>query len=53
MLLFRARGHYRSTNRDSWVTTVWRGTRKEAEDDIACYAPLSDYSAVWLESRGV
>ena len=42
MKQYRARGIYIARNKDnkteSWVTTVWRKTREEVEDDIELYA---------------
>ena len=34
---YRARGHYIPTGRESWVTTCWRDTKEEAEQDIRCF----------------
>lgn len=34
---FRARGIYKPTGRDSFLTTVWRDTAKEAQADIAMF----------------
>ena len=34
---YRARGKYRRTNRDSWITTVWRASEQEAKDDIKMF----------------
>lgn len=49
---YRARGHYKPTNRNSWITTVWRNTRKEAQDDIKMFAPATrSYSKTWVEKR--
>jgi hypothetical protein len=52
MTEYRARGHYTPTDRDSWITTVWRKTRKEAEQDITAFAG-KNYSTAWIESRGI
>jgi hypothetical protein len=53
MTQYRARGHYKRTNRDSWVTTVWRFSEKEAHDDIRMFAPATfrDYSKTWVVKR--
>jgi hypothetical protein len=32
MAQYRPRGVYKKTNRDSWISTVWYNTKKEAED---------------------
>jgi hypothetical protein len=53
MTQYRARGHYIPTDHDSWVTTVWRNTRKAAEEDIAAFVRADNYSQVWIESRGI
>jgi len=37
--IYRARGKYDLSNKDSWVTTVWRRTKKEAEDDLKMFTP--------------
>jgi len=33
MVKYRARGTHKKTNREAWVTTVWRTNYKDAEDD--------------------
>ena len=33
-LVYRARGYYIPTGKESYVTTVWRRTKEEAEEDI-------------------
>ena len=50
---YRARGHYRPTNRDNWITTVWRDTEKEAKDDIRMFAPATvrGYTKTWVVKR--
>ena len=34
---YRARGKYKRTKRDSFLTTVWRSTPQEAQRDIAMF----------------
>lgn len=34
---YRARGKYDLSNRESWVTTVWRETKQEAEQDARAW----------------
>ena len=38
---YRARGVYLKTGRDSFLTTIWRKTREEAEKDITLYGDKS------------
>ena len=45
---YRARGRYKRTNRESWVTTVWRETEKEAKEDIEMFANYGNYSKTWV-----
>ena len=45
---YRARGNYKKTKRDSWVTTVWRATEKEAQDDIKEFASYGNYNKTWI-----
>ena len=35
--IYRARGHYKPTNRESYVTTVWRREKEDAEQDIRVF----------------
>lgn len=41
--IYRARYTGGRGNLGAWVTTVWRRTRKEAEDDIECFASQPRY----------
>ena len=34
---FRARGRYNATGRRSYVTTIWRNTEEEAQEDLKLY----------------
>jgi len=35
--MYRARGVYEGTSRDSWLTTVWRRSKEEASSDIVAF----------------
>jgi len=49
---YRARGHWLPTGRDSWITTVWRATEKEAQQDIAGFAETTKrYSKTWIVKK--
>ena len=48
---YRARGHYKPTKRDAWVTTVWRATKKEAELDVKMHAGPYYYSKAWVVGK--
>ena len=43
MAKYRARGIWNETGRDSWVTTVWRKSEKEAKEDIAAFCNPGRY----------
>lgn len=34
---YRARGFYKGSSRESYITTVWRSTKKDAEDDVRMF----------------
>ena len=36
--IYRARGKHNFTNRNAWVTTVWRRSKEEAQSDINAFA---------------
>jgi len=48
---YRARGHYIPTDRDSWVTTVWRNTEQEAINDLKYYADGNRYLKRWIVKK--
>lgn len=51
--IYRARGRYNPTGRESWVTTVWRRNREEAEDDLKFFASGGDrWGDVHIVERG-
>ena len=37
--IYRARGKYDMSNRDSWVTNCWRRSKEEAEMDVKSFTP--------------
>jgi len=36
-IVYRARGVYKGTGRETWVTTCWRRSRAEAQSDLKTY----------------
>ena len=40
--IYRARGYYKPTKRESYVTTVWRRNKEDAEQDVRVFTRYND-----------
>ena len=48
--LYRPRGVYNKTKRDSWITTVWYRSRADAEEAVEAFGAKRRYSDIRIVS---